>query len=223
MTPTKVVGRPSSFWPSHADWTNSRAACRASIRTRLTLHLPRARPPTSDRTVTFSGISTSVSNAAAGPSNRVCGARGYARAAECGLQKVIRISTLTVAALRHYPMSRPKFAAPSRATAIKGGIRPARERFTLDGREHDGSLAISRATVCLMAIFASSMLFEWSSAGRTSVIDHTASSCASYKCLCGFCHRSHFGERCSVVFVDVGNGEEWPSCCHGGDVTDVTE
>jgi predicted heme/steroid binding protein len=27
--------------------------------------------------------------------------------------------------------------------AIKGGIRPARERFTLDGREHDGSLAIS--------------------------------------------------------------------------------
>ena len=110
--------------------------------------------------------------------------------AECGLQKVIRISTLIVAALRHYPMSRPKFAAPSRATAIKGGIRPARERFTLDGREHDGSLAISRATVCLMAIFASSMLFEWSSAGRTSVIDHTASSCASYKSLCGFCHRS---------------------------------
>ena len=36
--------------------------------------------------------------------------------------------------------------------------KPARQRFTIDGREHDGRLATSRDVMCIVAILAASML-----------------------------------------------------------------
>jgi hypothetical protein len=90
----------------------------------------------------------------------------------------------------HGPFLRPDQSSrrhraqrPSMAT-----VRPALGRFTLDGREHDGTLAISRDDGVHRGEFRIVHVVERCSVHRTIVVGHTLSGRFVCRSLRGFCH-----------------------------------
>jgi hypothetical protein len=81
----------------------------------------------------------------------------------------------------HSSVSAKRRTAVARSGGSRSAVRPARQRITLDGREHDGSLAISQDYGVYRGDFRITDDVERCSACRTSVVEHPADSWAGLR------------------------------------------
>lgn len=91
----------------------------------------------------------------------------------------------------HGPFLRPGQGSHRRRAQrrSRAAVRLARQRFTLDGRERDGSVAISRGDDVHCGDSCIIHVVERCSACRASVVGRTSSKRFVRRSLHGFCHR----------------------------------
>ena len=132
-----------------------------------------------------------------------------------GTDHVVRSQTFGNSFVRseHGPFLRPGQGSHCRRAQrrSRAAVRPARQRFTLDGREHDGSLAISRDDGVHRGDVSIINAVERCGACRASVVGHTSSERSNYRSLRGLCHRGVQALRRSGTLDTVGDArrERW--------------
>ena len=87
--------------------------------------------------------------------------------------------------------------AVARSGRSRAAVRPARQRFTLDGRKHDGSLAIFRDDAVHSDGLGSLVAVERCSVCRTGIAGHTSSKRHIHPSASRLYHRSIQALRCS--------------------------
>ena len=111
------------------------------------------------------------------------------------------------------PPSRPSLHGRRAQRRSRAAARPARQRFTLDGREHDGSLAISRGDGVHGGDFRIIDAVQHGGACRASIVGDASSERSTHRSLGGFCHRGIQTVRCPGALDTLGDArrECWRS------------